>query len=77
MQKRKQKWVARHEDDKLWGMGITNMIPNIMQGVGRGHEARENERDMTAVMDGGGLEASQLADTMQKAGPEKHQELQQ
>jgi len=31
MQEREQKWVARHEDDKLWGAGITNMIAKVMK----------------------------------------------
>jgi len=77
MQEREQKWDARHEDDKLWGAGITNMIARIMKGVASGHEARENERDETAGMDGGGLEASQHADTTREEEPEKRQQLQQ
>ena len=52
MQDREQKWDARHEDDKLWGAGITNMIAKIMKGVASGQEAREKERDETAEMDG-------------------------
>jgi len=77
MQEREQKWDARHEDDKVWGAGITIMIAKVMQGVAPGQEAREKERDKTAGMDGGGLEASQHADTTQEAGPEKCQQLQQ
>jgi hypothetical protein len=30
MQEREQKWDARHEDDKLWAAGITDMIAKIM-----------------------------------------------
>ena len=68
MQAREQKWDAHHEDVKMWGAGITNMIAKVMKGVGPGHEAREEERDKTAGMDGGGLEASQHADTTQEGG---------
>jgi hypothetical protein len=77
MQEREQKWDARHEDDKLWGPGITNMIAKVMKGVAPGQEVREKERDKTAGMDGGGLEASQHADTTQEGGSEKRQQLQQ
>ena len=77
MQEREQKWDTRHEDDNLWGAGITNMIAKVVKGVAPGQEAREKERDKTASMDGGGLEASQHADTTQEGGPEKHQQLQQ
>jgi hypothetical protein len=77
MQKREQKWDARHEDDKLWGARVTNMITNVMNGVASGQEAREKHRDKTAGMDGGELEASQHADTTQEGGPEERQQLQQ
>jgi len=77
MPEREKKWDARHEDDKLWEAGIPNMIATVMKGVAAGQESREKERDMTAMMDHGGLEASQLADTMQQGGPEKGQQLQQ
>jgi len=33
MQEREQKWDARHEDNKLWGAGITNMIAKTIHGV--------------------------------------------
>jgi len=36
MQEREQKWDARHEDNKLWGAGITNMIAKTMKGVAQG-----------------------------------------
>jgi len=77
MQEGEQKWNARHEDDKLWGAGITNMIATVMKGVAPGQGGRENEREVTARMDSGGLEASQHADTMREEGPQKHQRLQQ
>jgi hypothetical protein len=66
MQEREQKWDTRHEHNNLWGAGITNMIAKVMKGVAPGQEAREKERDETARMDGGGLEASQHADTTQE-----------
>jgi hypothetical protein len=77
MEEREQKWDARHKDDKLWGAGITNMIAKIMKGVAPGQEAREKERDETAGLDSGGLEASQHADTTREEEPEKLQQLQQ
>jgi hypothetical protein len=40
-QEREQKWDTRHEDNKLWGAGITNMIAKVMKGVAPGQEARE------------------------------------
>ena len=48
-----------------------------MDGVAPGQEGRGKERDKTARMDGGGLEASQHTDTTQEGGPEKHQQLHQ
>ena len=63
MQDREQKWDAHHEDDNLWGAGITNMIAKVMKGVAPGQEVREKPREKTARMDGGGLESSQHADT--------------
>jgi len=33
MQESERKWDAHHEDDKLWGEGITNMIAKAMKGV--------------------------------------------
>jgi len=77
VQEREQKWDLRHKDDKLCRAGITNIIAKVMKGVAPGQEMREKERDKTAKMDGGRLEASQQADTMQEGGPEKHQQLQQ
>jgi len=63
MQESEQKWDARHEDNKLWGVGITNMTAKPMKKASHGQEGRVEERDMTARTDGGGLEASQHADT--------------
>jgi len=77
MQEREQKWDTRHEDKRLWVAGITDIITKFMKGVAPGQEAREEGRDKTARMNGGWLEASQHADTMQEGGPEKHQQLQQ
>ena len=79
MQEREQKWDALHEDDKLLGAGIRNMIAKTMKGVGQGQQEREreNKRQMTARTDGGGLVASQHADTTREEEPEKRQQLQQ
>ena len=79
MQEREQKWDARHEDDKLRGAGITNMIAKTTTGLPQDEEGREREkeRQMTVRTDGGGLEASQHADTMREEEPEKRQQLQQ
>jgi hypothetical protein len=57
MQERKQKWDARHVDDKLWGGGITVMLANIMKGVASCQESSKKERDKTTTMDSGGLES--------------------
>jgi hypothetical protein len=77
MQEREQKWDARYEDNKVWGAGITNMIAKTMKVVAQGLEEREREREMTARTDGGGLEASQHADTTREEGPEECQQPQQ
>jgi len=76
MEEREQKWDARYEDDKVWGVGITNMIAKTMKGVAQGKERREREREVTARTNGGGLEASQHADTTRKEGQEERQQLQ-
>jgi hypothetical protein len=77
LQERKQKWDACHEDAKLWGAGITNMIAKTMQGVAQGQEGRHRERAMTARTEGGGLETSHHADTRRNAGLDELQLLQQ
>jgi len=48
-----------------------------MKGVAQCQEGRKTEREMTARMDGTGLEASQHRHTMREVGPEKRQQLQQ
>jgi len=50
----------------LWGVGITIMIARVMKGVAPGQESKENERDMTAKMDHGGLESAQHPETTQE-----------
>jgi hypothetical protein len=77
MHERELKWHTRHEDIKLWWAGITNMVAEVRKGAAPGQEATEEERDKTARMDGGGLEASQHADTTQQGGPEKCQQQRQ
>jgi len=77
MQEREQKWEARYEDDKVWGAGITNIIAKTMKGVAEGQEEREREREVTARTDGGGLEASQHADTTREDRLKERQQPQQ
>jgi len=77
MEEGEQKWDTHHEDDKLWGAGIPNMIANVLKGVAPAQEGREEEREVTVRTDGGWLEASQQADTTREEGPEKCQQLQQ
>lgn len=59
MQEREQQWDSSHEDDKLWGEGITNMIAKTMKWGAQGLEGRENKGQVPARTDGGGLQASQ------------------
>jgi len=66
MQEREQKSDARHEDEKLWGASITNIIAKVMNGVSPVLEVRMKERGMAAKMDGGGLESSRHAVTTQE-----------
>ena len=73
MQEQEQKWDARHEEDKLWGAGITNMIAKVLKCVVPGQAVREKESKKAARMDGGGLDTAQHADTTQEEGPEECQ----
>jgi len=41
MQEREQKWDTCHEDNKLCGADIMNMIVKTMKGVAQGQEERE------------------------------------
>jgi len=66
IQEREQKWDAHHEDDKLWGAGITNMIAMVFKGVAPGQEGREKEREVIARTDCGGLEASNMQTRREK-----------
>jgi len=50
------------------------MIAKVMKGVAPGNGGREKEREKDARMDGGGLEASQHADTTQDEGAEERQQ---
>jgi len=77
MQEREQKWDDRHEDNKVWGAGITIMIAQTMNGVVQGQDWREREREMSARTDSGGMEASQHADTTHVEGPEECPQPQQ
>jgi len=60
----------------MWGAGITNMIAKTTKGVAQCQEGREEEREMTARTDGGGLEGSQHGEMTREEGPEKRQQLQ-
>jgi hypothetical protein len=53
------------------------MIAKVMKEVVPGQEASENERDNSAKMVGGALEASTHAVTIQEGGPENRQQLRQ
>ena len=77
MQEREQMWDSRYDDDMVWRAGIMNMIAKTMNGVAQGQEEGEREREVTARMDRGGLEASQHADPTQEEGPIEHQQPQQ
>jgi hypothetical protein len=55
MQEREQKWDVRHEDGKVWGARIPNMIAKTMKGVAQSQEQRETEREVTARTDRWGL----------------------
>jgi hypothetical protein len=77
MQEREQKLDIRYKDDKVWGAGMTHMIAKIIEGVAQGKEEIEREREATLRTDGGGLEASQHADTTREVGPEERQQPQQ
>jgi carbon monoxide dehydrogenase subunit G len=77
MQEREQKLDPRYEDDMVWGAGIMNIIAKTMKVVAHVEEERERNRQVTVRMDGGGLEASQHADTTREEGPEECQQPQQ
>jgi hypothetical protein len=64
MQERVEMWDARPKDENMWRAGITNVIAKTMNGVAQRQRGRETEKEMTARMDGGGLESSQHADMM-------------
>jgi len=77
LQEREQKSDTRHKDDNQSVAGITIIIGKVIEGVAPGEEVREKERDKTARMESGGLEASQQAHSTQERGPEKLQKLEQ
>jgi hypothetical protein len=43
MQERERNWDSSHEDNKLWGAGIKNMIAKVMKGVAPAEEASKKE----------------------------------
>jgi len=52
----------RHSDNNMWGADITAMIAKMMKGVTPRYQARQEEREETVGMDGGGLEVWQHPD---------------
>jgi len=75
---RETKWDGRHKDNVLWGMGIVDMIVEVLakarpREAAPSHGVRREERDKTAKQDGGGLETSQYAGATQDGEPEKCQ----
>jgi len=74
LEKREEKWDAYHQDDILWGRGITDMVTKVVTATEGGQREREETK---ADTDGPSLEASMHADATQKGGPEKPEERQQ
>jgi len=72
LEKREEKWDAYHQDDVLWGKGITDMVTRVVAAT-EGGQREERKADT----DGAGLEASMHAETTQTGRPEKPEERQQ
>ena len=72
MEEKEKKRDAYHQDDLLWGEGITDMVARAVAATERGQ--KEERR---ADTEGVGLEASIHADLTQTGGPEKPEERQQ
>jgi hypothetical protein len=58
MQDRVQNWDAGHEDDMLWGAGITNRITEVINREAAGPEVKQKDTDETAGKECMGLEPS-------------------
>jgi len=74
LENREEKWNTYHQDDVLWGRGITDMVTMVVTATEGGQ--RESE-EWKADTDGAGLEASIHPDATQTGGPEKPEERQQ
>jgi hypothetical protein len=64
---REVKWDMYHQDDVLWGRGITDMVTKVVTATEGGQREREERK---ADTDGAGLEASIHPDATQTGGPE-------
>jgi hypothetical protein len=71
MEKREEKWDTYHQDDVLWGRGITDMVTKVATSTEEGQREREERK---ADTDGAGLEATIHANATQTGGPEKPEE---
>jgi hypothetical protein len=72
LEEKEKKRDAYHQDDLLWGEGITDMVARAVAATERGQ--KEERR---ADTEGVGLEASIHADLTQTGGPEKTEERHQ
>jgi hypothetical protein len=72
LQKREEKWDAYHQDDVLWGRGITDIVTRVVAATEGGQREERN-----ADTEGARLEASIHADATETGGPEKPEERQQ
>jgi hypothetical protein len=74
LEKREEKLEAYHQDDVLWGRGITDMVTKVVTAT----EGRQREREeRKADTDGAGLETSIQPDATETGGREKPEERQQ
>ena len=72
LEEKEEKRDAYHQDDILWGKGITDMVKRVVAGTE--WDQREGRK---ADTEGVGLEASIQADLTQTGGPKKPEERQQ
>ena len=70
--KREEKWDSYHQDDVLWGKGITDMVTRVVAAT-EGGQREEKKADTNGV----GLEASMHTETSQTGRPEKPEQSQQ
>ena len=72
LEDKEEKRDVYHQDDVLWGKGITDMVKRVVATTERGQR-----EEMKADTEGVGLEASIPADLTQTGEPNKPEELQQ